>query len=261
MKIVGFAQLRNELSKGNLHNWFSGMGGCDFIYIFDQASDDGSQEVYAQHDNVRVVQSDKNRFDEELSCKRELLGLLLEEHPDTDWILWLDGDTMPEQRLIDDDFACLKMWCEFYKGEGRDGIRVGHLNLWRSKKHYRLDSRYHHLNKAGVLCLWRNNGHLSFPSHNGLHKNQFPDGMGNVVKRVDFSLVHYGFSTDEQIVDRYNTYKSFGQGGNDLDRLIDEQHLDVAEIREDKRPLVVETGGSVDPRELPLINEVMGVSA
>ena len=57
MKIIGFSQLRNELSKGNLHNYFKSMEFCDYIYIYDQASDDGSQEIYKQHDNAIVIQS------------------------------------------------------------------------------------------------------------------------------------------------------------------------------------------------------------
>ena len=86
MKIIGFAQLRNELSKGNLHNWFRSMEVCDQVYIYDQASDDGSQEVYKSRENIYVIQSDTNRFQEEISCKRQLLQKLLEDHPDVDWI-------------------------------------------------------------------------------------------------------------------------------------------------------------------------------
>ena len=86
MKIIGFSQLRNELSKGNLENWFQCMGVCDYIYIFDQASDDGSHDIYSQHDNVVLIQSEENRFHEEILCKKEMLEKLLSEHPDVDWI-------------------------------------------------------------------------------------------------------------------------------------------------------------------------------
>ena len=73
MKIVGFTQLRNELEKGNLENWFKCMSVCDHIYIFDQNSTDGSKEYYKKFDNVTVIESDTNRFAEELVCKNELL--------------------------------------------------------------------------------------------------------------------------------------------------------------------------------------------
>ena len=54
MKLIGFAQLYNELQKGNLINWFKCMEICDYIYIFDQNSTDGSREIYSQHDNVMI---------------------------------------------------------------------------------------------------------------------------------------------------------------------------------------------------------------
>ena len=57
MKIVGFTQLRNELEKGNLENWFKCMSVCDHIYIFDQNSTDGSLEYYKKFDNVTVIES------------------------------------------------------------------------------------------------------------------------------------------------------------------------------------------------------------
>ena len=53
-KIIAFAQLRNELRKGNLQNWFRQMEICDYIYIFDQNSDDGSQEYYKKFKN-RII--------------------------------------------------------------------------------------------------------------------------------------------------------------------------------------------------------------
>jgi len=85
-KIVGFSQLHNELELGNLENWFKCMEVCDEIYIFDQASTDGSRELYKKFDNVHVIESDTNRFEEELICKQELLEKVLIEQPDTEWI-------------------------------------------------------------------------------------------------------------------------------------------------------------------------------
>lgn len=83
MKIVGFAQLRNELEKGNLENWFRCMLSiCDFIYIFDQNSTDGSLEYYKKIDNVVVIESPTNRFEEEMICKNDLLQKIIIEHPD-----------------------------------------------------------------------------------------------------------------------------------------------------------------------------------
>jgi hypothetical protein len=79
MKIVGFAQLRNELEKGNLENWFKCMSVCDYIYIFDQNSTDGSQEYYKKFDNVSVIESKENRFSEELGRQLETAGFTFME--------------------------------------------------------------------------------------------------------------------------------------------------------------------------------------
>ena len=103
MKIIAFTQLRNELSNGNLENWFKQMEVCDYIYIFDQNSDDGSKEYYKKFDNCTVIESPTNRFKEELICKNELLKILLADHPDVDWILWIDGDLMLDGRLLKDN--------------------------------------------------------------------------------------------------------------------------------------------------------------
>ena len=45
-------ELRNELSNGNLENWFRCMEFCDKIYIYDQASDDGSLEYYEKFNST-----------------------------------------------------------------------------------------------------------------------------------------------------------------------------------------------------------------
>ena len=229
MKIIGFSQLRNELSKGNLENWFQCMGVCDYIYIFDQASDDGSHDIYAQHDNVVLVQSEENRFHEEILCKKQLLEKLLSEHPDTDWIFWIDGDTMIDQRLMDNDYALLKNMLKTSAEYGADGVRLGHYNLWRSNKHYRLDSSYHGFDEWGRVPFWRNNGELYFPEEKGLHSHQEPYGIANIVDARWLKLIHYGFATDKQVMDRYNLYKGLGQTGWALDRLICEKDLEVQE--------------------------------
>ena len=85
MKIIGFTQIRNELSKGNLYNWLKQMFEfCEYVYIYDQNSDDGSKEVYKNYPNLIVVESQTNDFKNEIFCKSVLLEKLLKEHPDTD---------------------------------------------------------------------------------------------------------------------------------------------------------------------------------
>jgi len=109
MKIVGFAQLRNELENGNLKNWFKTMEFCDSIYIYDQDSTDGSKEYYKKFKNTVVIESPINDFTNEIKCKDILLIKLLKEQPDVDWIIWLDGDTIIDARLTNQNAFILKM--------------------------------------------------------------------------------------------------------------------------------------------------------
>ena len=243
MKIIGFSQLRNELSKGNLHNYFKSMEFCDYIYIYDQASDDGSQEVYKQHDNAIVIQSETNKFNEEVICKKELLEKLLSEHPDTDWIFWMDGDTCLEKRLMDDNFSRLYQELERVDADGCDGAHLHNLNLWRSNRWARSDNSF---NGLDPLCFWKNTGRLEFPAISGLHKRVCPLGIINDTT-LPYDLIHYGFSTDEQIIERYKTYKSLGQSGWELDRLLDESGIALWPLSDSVLPSFVDHSHGCKP--------------
>jgi hypothetical protein len=229
VKIVAFTQLHNELEKGNLHNWFRSLEFCDEIYIFDQASDDGSREVYESHPNTHVIYSPTNRFSEELVCKAELLEKLLAEQPDTDWIFWMDGDTITDKRFTRENVVSI-----LEEQSDKDALIIGHVNLWRSDLHLRLDTRYHSLNFK-LWAFWRNNGELQFPRTPGLHQKQYPMGIHSTIK-VPLQVIHRGFSTDYQIRKRYNTYRDRGQTGFNLNRLIDESALTVEPVHDDYIP-------------------------
>ena len=73
---------------------------CEYVYIYDQDSDDGSKEVYKNYPNLIVVESKTNDFKNEIFCKDILLKKLLEEQPDTDFIFWLDGDSLIDNNLV-----------------------------------------------------------------------------------------------------------------------------------------------------------------
>jgi len=239
MKIVGFSQLRNELELGNLENWFKCMEVCDEIYIFDQSSTDGSKEFYKQFDNVHVIESPVNRFSEELKCKSELLKKLLEEQPDTDWIYWIDGDTLMDNRLLENNGENIKNLLSSASEQHIDGIFLGHYNLWRSDVWHRVDDQYDYFMQAGRMVFWRNTGALSFPEEEGLHKSQHPQGITKA-GRVPFNLIHRGFATDEQLIYKYNLYKERGQTGWALDRLLKEDGLTVERVPHEEIPAWME---------------------
>lgn len=247
MKIIAFSQLRNELSKGNLENWFKQMSVCDYIYVFDQDSDDGSKEYYKKFDNCVVIESPTNRFQEELICKQELLDKLLLDHPDVDWILWIDGDLLLDGRLLADNGKELRELCRLGSIHAIDGYMFNHYNLWRSDIYYRVDDAYHSLD--GNWCpLWRNNGKLRFNNQVGLHLLQYPNGIVKI-NRTPFAVVHRGFATDYQIMTKYDVYKANGQNGWKLERLLDEHELSVIKLEDDLLPDWFVITDDINPRE------------
>lgn len=254
MKIIGFTQLRNELSKGNLENWFKQMSVCDYIYIFDQNSDDGSLEYYKQFDNCVVIESPTNRFNEELICKQELLEKLLSDHPDTDWILWLDGDLLLDGRLLSNNGKELKELCRLGSVHKIDGYMFNHYNLWRSDIYYRVDDAYHSLD--GNWCpLWRNNGNLKFNNQKGLHLLQYPNGIDRVNK-TPYAVIHRGFATDYQIMTKYDVYKANGQNGWKLERLLNEFELEVHKLEDGLLPDWFEITDDKKPTDKRRIREI-----
>ena len=246
LKVIGFSQLRNELSKGNLENWFKQMEICDYIYIFDQNSDDGSKEYYKKIKNATVIESPENRFYEELVCKQELLNKLLSDHPDADWILWLDGDLLLDGRLLKNNGEEFIKLCNLAEFHEADSCFFDHYNLWRSDIYYRVEDSYHSLN--GNWCpLWKNNGNLYFPKTIGLHNKQYPNGLKKALK-TPFSVVHRGFATDYQIITKYDVYKANGQKGWALDRLLNENGLEVELLSNDILPEWFNIADSLNPK-------------
>lgn len=220
MKLVGFAQCYNELSRGNLRRCLDSMSKyCDAICVYDDGSSDGSTDVIASYSNVHLIRGQRNDFTNELYHKEALLKLTLDLNPD--WIFWMDFDEVIEKRGEDGalrDFAATAV---------ADGYTFHEVNLWRSERYYRLDNQYN----SGLFCrLWRNNGYLSYAPTFGLHHRQYPDGLRSI-KDCDIQVIHYGFASDKNIIDKYHTYKANGQRGWPLFRLVDESSLALAKTK------------------------------
>lgn len=252
MKIVGFSQLHNELEKGNLLNWIKSQEFCDYIYVYDQGSTDGSLEVYKQHSKIKVIESPINDFNNEILCKNQLLIKLLSEQPDTDWIFWMDGDTILDGRLLRYPNQIIEVLSNATNG-GFDSICFGHYNLWRSDTYYRVDDGYDYLHEK-VIPFWKNTGNLRFNVTNGLHTSQHPP-MSSTCK-CEFSLIHRGFATDFQIMKKYDVYKSFGQTGYSLERLLNETTLVVEKLHNDLIPDWFEITDDINPKTKKLIREI-----
>lgn len=216
MRLIAFLQLRNEFENGNLIRCLENCKKwADDIYIYDDCSDDGSQDIYLKYtDASKIIMGEKRQFDRELFNKQKLLNLALKSNPQ--WIGWIDGDTILDRRLTN---SCK----EILDGVGRKGygaVKLHNLNLWRHPAFYRLDNRF---NDLWHVVFWKNNGNLHYTPTASLHQRQYPKGIGKIYAlEYGYHLLHYGFSTKKQIVKKYLTYKSYGQSGWDLDRLIDE---------------------------------------
>lgn len=252
-KIIGFGQLRNESQRGNLENWFKCMEPCNHIYIYDQASTDNSKEIYEKNKHkTTVIYSKENRFKDELFCKDELYKLMLKEHPDVDWVLWLDGDLLLDGRLLEDDN--LQKLCSKLDNANVDLPCFGHYNLWRSDIHYRVDNGYHNLH-GHWFPLWGKANNKYFVPKHGLHHGQVPEGTQKAVK-VDVNVIHRGFVNETEIIEKYKNYKALGQKGWDLDRLIDEETLTVNTLPENILPKWFNIKNTKNPIEKKKLIEI-----
>jgi len=221
MFTVGFCQVYNEESKGNLRRFLDSFTKIvDHVFIYDDGSTDNSVDVAASYKGVSVFPGSKNEFGKEIEHKQFLLNHVLECDPSH--ILWLDADEVFEKRVEDNNLIrelAANMDCDAYT--------FPQINLWRSEAYFRLDNQY----GDGIFTrLWRNNGKLHYNVKNGLHHRQYPDGI-NTVKDSDLLVLHYGFVSDNSIIDKYHTYKSHGQSGWELNRLIDENGLTLGKSK------------------------------
>lgn len=254
MKIIAFAQLHNELEKGNLENWFNCVTSiCDKIYIYDQNSTDGSRDYYKKFDNVHVIYSETNNFYNEVICKSELLETIKANEKTDDWIFWLDGDTFIEKKGLDKTF--MLDYLQRMADQGFDGVRLGHYNLWRSDLYYRLDTGYHCPHMAGVMAFWRLRPTLHFPPVSGLHKRTIPKGIRREVTS-NLCLIHRGFATDYQIIKKYTIYKERGQRGVSLERLLDENQTQLEKIDIERMPEWAPKDETRHPSNQKLIRDI-----
>ena len=214
MKLVGFLQIFNEDSKGNLKRCLDSMSEyCDAICVYDDASTDDSVEVALTYSKVKLIRGKVNEFGKEIYHKQELLDFANLYSPD--WIFWLDADEVIEKK---GEQGGLRELCN---NADTDACDFRQINFWRSERYYRVDGQYN----AGVFCrLWRANLPLKYDTKDGLHQKPYPNGIHSI-KTSDIKILHYGFGSSASIIDKYKTYKAHGQTGWALDRLVDERRL------------------------------------
>lgn len=235
MKLTAFLQIYNELEKGNLPRYMDSIARyCDAIVVYDDGSTDGSMDYildcidqYVGWESsdlsyqpklkeIRFIENKTNDFQNELAHKQ----CLLEEARklNSDWIIWLDADEVIEP----EGEQFIRQLCK--EGEF-DSYNFFNRNLWRSEKYFRIDELW----AQGLFCrLWRVTDDLYFDVKSGLHHSLVPKNIGSMTDIKDTFVLHYGFASDQAIIDKYNMYKAHGQSGRALDRLIDESTLKLA---------------------------------
>jgi len=222
-KLVGFMQVFNEIEKGNLQRSLPYLIGiCDEVVVYDDASTDGSYE-YAVSLTPHVVKGEENDFLSEQGHKQVLLELALSLNPD--WILAMDADeiyTRGFEKIVMDlsnDETNRRSW------------RFHLVNLWRDPNWFRVDDKFNDM--YNCLRLWKNTGNLSFAGRGrALHLIQNPDGLEGDLFRDDVQVLHYGFSSKGNIIRKYLDYKAVGQRGWELDRLANENGMDLREVNQ-----------------------------
>lgn len=222
MKIIGFLQVRNELSSGHLQRFIErNLELFDKLYVYDDASTDGTDQVIAKYATV-LIRAKDSKFSSELEIKAQLLQRVQDECDEGDAILRLDADEILYASknellgLINESFSM-----------GFDSISLPHRNLWRSSAWFRVDDSYNSFRPSRV---WRVSKSLSFPHSFGLHVTSDPQGL-KATRHVDkFPVVHFGFASTDMILQKYESYRQHWLTGYALNRMINERGLQLEKL-------------------------------
>ena len=224
MDIIGFLQVRNEVSTGHLNRFIQyNLELFDKLYVYDDASTDGTAEILSKHATV-LVRGGESKFSSELTNKAELLEKIISNCNEGDAILWLDADEVVYaskqelKELIEESFNL-----------GYDSVALEHRNLWRSESWYRVD---HNFNDLFPARLWKVSKGLSFPKRFGLHVTTEPLGLKATRQVNRYPVVHYGFASEDLILRKYESYRQHWLKGYALNRLISEVGLSLKPLAE-----------------------------
>ncbi len=223
-KIVVIAQIYNEMRKGNLERfWKYIQPVCDGLVVYDDGSTDGSYE-YMLDKAIFTLRAGENDFENELNHKKILLEYALKLQPD--FILRMDADEL----LTSNAQIELQNICKYADENNIDAISFHEINLWRSHSWKRIDNSY---NLGWFVRLWRVTPDLMYNETNpGLHQQDYPQSITTIKKTDSVSVIHYGFDSDRSLAFKYFVYRSYGQTGWALERLLDEKTLSLEKVNE-----------------------------
>ncbi|MBI1938134.1 MAG: FkbM family methyltransferase [Ignavibacteriales bacterium] len=223
-KIVCITQVYNEIRKENLERFWKFIEPvCDGLVVYDDGSTDGSYE-YMLDKAIFTLRAGENDFKNEVNHKKILLEYALKLEPD--FILWLDADEV----LTANANIELHKLCKYADENNIDGISLHEINLWRSHSWKRIDNSY---DLGWFVRLWRVTPELGFKdSGPGLHQQQYPHSISKIERTNNVGVIHYGFASDRSLAFKYLVYRSHGQTGWALERLLDEKTLTLEKVDE-----------------------------
>jgi glycosyltransferase involved in cell wall biosynthesis len=200
LKIVGMAQIYNEVKSGDLKRCLDHYSKlCDEIVILDDASDDGSYELEQEYTG-HIIRNEKNAWDKNLETQNKalLLGKTLELSPD--WIISFDADEIYEKKLENRKF--LENMLRWATVKEINSLSFNWFHLWLSENWYRTDKN---LSIVSPPRMWRNIGNLEIDITPGLHQRLHPIEMENPYF-LNITIVHYNSSSVEKLVDKIVNY-------------------------------------------------------
>lgn len=228
MKLTCMAQCYNENThkgvdgKTNLKRFLDSIVKyCDSLVLYDDASIDNSKDLARTYrdrfEDFVLIEGKENSFDSELAHKQQSLEKCREIG--STHVLWLDCDEVIEKR---GEQGGIRSLCE---SMSKGAVNFFQRNLWRTDRYYRADELW----AQGLFCrLWKLNDSLCFDVKTGLHHDLAPKGIEGR-ETTQLKVIHYGFATSDDILRKYYLYKTHGQKGRALNRLIDESTLRVVE--------------------------------
>jgi len=224
-RLVGYIQAKNELRNGNIIRCLENISkilGPDNFVIYDDGSDDGSQEVYKGFTS-HVIQGQGGEFVRELFIKQQLLDYARDVLKG-DWILWMDADCVFDAAATDE--CAVQQLIERGEKEGINGWGTHWLNCYLHPRWYRTDQQF---NRFGQMMIYRLEPGLNFNPRPGLHQKQTPD-VSNMKDQSEVEIIHLGFASPEAIEQKYVQYWHHGQRGWALERLISMHGLTLESI-------------------------------
>ena len=214
MKIITIACMYNEVEKGNLRRCLKNISKfSDEIILFDDGSTDDSVEV-AKEFTQNIILGGKNDFLNETNHLKQLMEKAVEMK--ADWIFKIDIDEIVDSKGTN---GGIRELCERGIKENIDCFSFEEVTLFCSETWKTTKYLTTYFNR-----LWRNNGKLKFNTAYGLHNQLFPNGFQNL-HPSEIKIIHYGYSSFEEIARRYKRRGTFGVPKETRDKALDIKNL------------------------------------